>query len=120
MGISVNQLGVILSLKEHINDKNVLSLGVQFPPSKKEIITFQKKFPELLSNSELDILSKDSFKDFQMAVDPKYRPEKFRAKSSAYTLTFNHGYLVLTKTGWSERFQLTSVGSVMNATCSKS
>ena len=43
MGIAVSQLGVILSLKEHINDKNVLSLGVQFPPSKNEITTFQKK-----------------------------------------------------------------------------
>ncbi len=65
MGISVSQLGVILSLKEHIIDKNVLSLGVQFPPSKNEIITFQKNFPELLSNSELDILSQASLKDFQ-------------------------------------------------------
>ncbi len=68
MGISVSQLGVILSLKEHISDKNVLSLGVQFPPSKKEIITFQKTFPELLSNSELDILSKASLKDFQKVL----------------------------------------------------
>ncbi|SVD43424.1 uncharacterized protein METZ01_LOCUS396278, partial [marine metagenome] len=68
MGMSVSQLGVILSLKEHINDKNVLSLGVQFPPSKNEIITFQKNFPELLSNSELDILSQASLKDFQKVL----------------------------------------------------
>ena len=68
MGIPVSQLGVILSLKEHINDKNVLSLGVQFPPSKNEIITFQKNFPELLSNSELDLLSQASLKDFQKVL----------------------------------------------------
>ena len=68
MGMSVSQLGVILSLKEHINDKNVLSLGVQFPPSKNEIITFQKNFPELLSNSELDLLSQASLKDFQKVL----------------------------------------------------
>ena len=68
MGISVSQLGVILSLKEHINDKNVLSLGVQFPPSKKEITAFQKNFPELLSNSELDMLSQSSLKDFQKVL----------------------------------------------------
>ena len=68
MGLSVSLLGVILSLKEHINDKNVLSLGVQFPPSKNEIITFQKNFPELLSNSELDILSQASLKDFQKVL----------------------------------------------------
>ena len=68
MGMSVSQLGVILSLKEHINDKNVLSLGVQFPPSKNEITTFQKNFPELLSNSELDLLSQASLKDFQKVL----------------------------------------------------
>ena len=68
MGMPVTQLGVILSLKEHINDKNVLSLGVQFPPSKNEIITFQKNFPELLSISELDILSQASLKDFQKVL----------------------------------------------------
>ena len=91
------------------------------PKKQLQLIDKSEKFKFKLYNSEILFSSKsNSFKDFQMAVDPKYRPEKFRAKSSAYTLTFNHGYLVLTKTGWSERFPLTSVGSVMNATCSKS
>ncbi len=91
------------------------------PKKQLQLIDKSEKFKFKLYNSEILFGSENnSFKDFQMAVDPKYRPEKFRAKSSAYTLTFNHGYLVLTKTGWSERFPLTSVGSVMNATCSKS
>ena len=90
------------------------------PKKQLQLIDKSEKFKFKLYNSEILFGSENnSFKDFQMAVDPKYRPENFRAKSSAYTLTFNHGYLVLTKTGWSERFPLTSVGSVMNATCSK-
>ena len=68
MGIPVTQLGVILSLKEQINDKNVLSLGVQFPPLKNEMVTFQKRFPELLSNSELELLLQASLKDFQRVL----------------------------------------------------
>ena len=68
MGIPVSQLGVILSLKEHIYEKNILSLGVQFPPTKNEITSFQKFFPELLSNSELDILCQASLKDFQKVL----------------------------------------------------
>ena len=68
MGIPVSQLGVILSLKEHINDKNVLSLGVQFPPSKNQITAFKKNFPELLSNSELDLLLQASLEDFQKVL----------------------------------------------------
>jgi len=68
MGIPVSQLGVILSLKEQISDKNVLSLGVQFPPSKNEMVTFQKRFPELLSNSELEVLLQTSLNDFQKVL----------------------------------------------------
>ena len=68
MGIPASQLGVILSLKEHINDKKVLSLGVQFPPSKNQMTTFQKNFPELLSNSELDLLLQASLEDFQKVL----------------------------------------------------
>ena len=68
MGIPVTQLGVILSLKEQINDKNVLSLGVQFPPLKNEMVTFQKRIPELLSNSELELLLQASLKDFQRVL----------------------------------------------------
>ena len=68
MGIPVSQLGIILSLKEQVNDKNILSLGVQFPPTKKEISTFQKNFPELLSSSELDTLLQASIIDFQKVL----------------------------------------------------
>ena len=68
MGVSINQLGVIISLKEHIINKNVLSLGVQFPPLKNQITIFQKKFPELLSYSELDLLLQASFEDFQKVL----------------------------------------------------
>ena len=68
MGISPSQLGVIISLKEYIINKKVLSLGVQFPPSKNQITAFQKKFPELLSNSELDLLLKASLEDFQKVL----------------------------------------------------
>ena len=77
-----------------------------------------EKFKFKLNNSEVLFGSEyHSFKDLKMVIDPKFRPDKFRAKSSAYYLTFNHGYFVLTKTGWSERFPLTSIGSGMNATC---
>ena len=68
MGTPVSQLGVILSLKKHIIDKKVLSLGVQFPPSKNQITTFQNFFPELLSNSELDLLLQASLEDFQKVL----------------------------------------------------
>ena len=68
MGIPASQLGVIISLKEHIINKKVLSLGVQFPPSKNQMTAFQKKFPELLSNSELDLLLKASLEDFQKVL----------------------------------------------------
>ena len=90
------------------------------PKKQLQLIDKSEKFKFKLYNSEVLFGSENhSFKDFKMVIDPKFRPDKFSAKSSAYTLTFNHGYFVLTKTGWSERFPLTSVGSVMNATCSK-
>lgn len=68
MGVSLSQLGVILSLKEQIINKNVLSLGVQFPPSKNQLTNFQKNFPELLSNSELNLLLQASLEDFQKVL----------------------------------------------------
>ncbi len=57
MGISLSQLGVILSLKDKIKEKRVLSLGVQFPPPWKSIVKFKNNFPDLISDSDLIKLS---------------------------------------------------------------
>jgi SAM-dependent methyltransferase len=68
MGIAISQFGVFLSLREKIRDKKILSIGVQFPPQHRELVSFQKNFPELLSSSDLNLLSQTTFKDFQTVL----------------------------------------------------
>ncbi len=68
MGISIRQLGVILSLKDKIKEKRVLSLGVQFPPTWKSIVKFKSNFPDLISDSDLIKLSKTTPKNFQIVL----------------------------------------------------
>jgi SAM-dependent methyltransferase len=68
MGIAISQFGVFLSLREKIRDKKILSIGVQFPPKHKELVSFQKNFPELLSSSDLNLLSQTTFKNFQTVL----------------------------------------------------
>ncbi len=68
MGITYSQLGVILSLKDKIQDTRVLSLGVQFPPPRKQIVKFKNNFPDLISDSDLIKLSKTTSKNFQIVL----------------------------------------------------
>jgi hypothetical protein len=68
MGIGISQFGVFLSLREKISDKKILMIGVQFPPKHKDLIAFHKKFPELLSNSDLNTLSQTTLKNFQTVL----------------------------------------------------
>jgi len=68
MGISLSQLGVILSLKDNIKEKRVLSLGVQFPPPWKSIVKLKNNFPSLISDSDLVKLSETTSKNFQIVL----------------------------------------------------
>lgn len=68
MGIPITQFGVFLSLREKIRDKKILSIGVQFPPKHTELVAFHKNFPELLSKSDLNLLSQTTFKNFQTVL----------------------------------------------------
>ena len=68
MGIPISQFGVFLSLREKIRDKKILSIGVQFPPKHAELVAFHKNFPELLSKSDLNLLSQTTFKNFQTVL----------------------------------------------------
>lgn len=68
MGITISQFGVFLSLREKVSDKNILSIGVQFPPEYKELVAFHKNFPELLSRSDLNLLSQTTLKNFQTVL----------------------------------------------------
>jgi hypothetical protein len=71
MGITINQMGVFLSLQEKISEKKILSIGVQFPPPHRELVAFHKNFPELLLKSDLNLLSQTTLNNFQSVLFKK-------------------------------------------------
>lgn len=68
MGISIHQLGVFLSHKESIKGKDILAISVQYPPPIHEIKRFHKKFPNLLTKSHFNALSKTTLSSFQRTL----------------------------------------------------